>query len=268
MNRSITEEAVGKMKLFDIVNFFQLTIYPPGGSDVLDFWIKETSINTKSIILDVGCSTGFFSRYIAQKTGCVGYGIDIDPNAIIAAEELSYASNLTHLLNYSVQDVSQLYIKSTLKFSHIFFANALAFVEEDNRSKAIALMHHYLNDNGFLLVNSFFYERCPDHEILKQLYSMCDLKVSGHHDYSYYNALFGAHFRLITEGDLVDISSYLSTYDMLKKNISEAFSRSFKFQSLSAHIQRAFYKRLLKIRLQANENQGYLNSKVQIWKKY
>lgn len=268
MDRSITEEAVKQMKLFDIVNYLQLTIYPPGGSDALDFWIQETSINVKSIILDVGCSTGFFSRYIAQKTGCMGYGIDIDPNAISAAEELKDKAKLTHLLNYSVQDVSRLYIEGSLKFSHILFANALAFVKENDRPKAISLMSHYLNDHGFLLVNSFFYERQPDPKILEELYSICDLKVSKHHDYAYYNALFESHFRLVTEGDLVDISSYRCTSDILRENIRESLRRSINFQSLPNNIQRSLHERLLEIRLQANENQRYLNSKVQIWEKY
>ena len=61
-------------KYFDIVNYLELQLHSPGGFVTLDFWRKETNISNKSIILDLCCPTGLFSRYMAIITHCSGYG--------------------------------------------------------------------------------------------------------------------------------------------------------------------------------------------------
>ena len=123
-----TTQQISQMNVFDIVNYLNLGFTIPGGEDVMNLWIQETGINSNSVILDVACSTGLVSRLIASKTGCTCFGVDIDPKAIKAANELKKQENIDALLHYEVQDAAYLYFKNSLRFSHILFGNALAFI--------------------------------------------------------------------------------------------------------------------------------------------
>ena len=42
-------EQIKSMKLFDLVNYMNLSAQPSGGDQVIDFWIKETEINATHI---------------------------------------------------------------------------------------------------------------------------------------------------------------------------------------------------------------------------
>jgi ubiquinone/menaquinone biosynthesis C-methylase UbiE len=238
-----------------------------GGEEVINFWVQETGINSNSVILDVACSTGLVSRFVASKVGCTCFGVDVDPKAIKAANELKKQENIDSLLHYEVQDAAYLYFKNSLQFSHILFGNALAFIEEKDRERAIKSFHHYLSDDGFLLVNSLFYKEAGNPKTIKEVASFFSLKVTETCNYAYWNALFEQKFKLIIEGVLDNTCNYHIEKDAVRRYVRDSLNRSKKFQRLSASVQDAFFKRLLKIRLAGNENHRYLDARAQVWKK-
>jgi SAM-dependent methyltransferase len=263
----VTTENVGQMNVFDIVNYLNLGFTIPGGEDVINFWIQETGITSSSIILDVACSTGLVSRFIASKMGCTCFGIDIDPRAIDAANALKKQENLDELLHYEVQDATCLHFDNSLQFSHILFGNALAFIAEKDRARCIESFYNYLSNNGFLLVNNLFYKEEGDPKVLEELAVLFDLKVAGTCNYEYWNSLFEKKFDLIIEGELDNTCNYHLKEGLVRQYVSESLNGSKKFQVLPAYLQDAFFERLLKIRLKGNENHQYLDAKAQVWKK-
>ena len=263
----LTEKQIGKMCLFDIVNFLKLSFPVPGGDAVIDFWIQETSINTFSKILDVACSTGFISRSIVKKTGCSGIGIDIDPHAINVANSIKEEEHLDNLLSYSVQDMAQLHFGNSIRFSHILFGNALAFIEEKNRNKAISIFSDYLLEDGLLLVNSMFYKDKGNPSVIADLATMIGLKVHENCNYEYWNELLEKKFILIIEGEMDNVSNYYIDEDLVRLYVEESLSSSKAFRRLPNHIQKCFFNRLLTIRVKSNENHRNIDARAQVWKK-
>lgn len=86
-------------------------------------------------------------------------------------------------------------------------------------------------------------------------------------DYVYWNTLFEQDFNLTIEDDLVNVRDYYVSEDALRSYIKKWLKSSKKFPKLPMHIQSAFFERLFTIKLKANENHKYLDSKVQIWRK-
>ena len=122
-------------------------------------------------------------------------------------------------------------------------------------------------DNGFLLVNSLFYKEAGNPKIIKEVSNLFNLKVDETCDYEYWNSLFEQKFKLIIEGVLDNTCSYHIREDVVRNHVRDSLNRSKKFQRLSVPIQDAFFERLLKIKLKANENHRYLDARAQVWKK-
>lgn len=90
-------------------------------------------------ILDVGCATGLFVRYVNSK-GADGYGIDIQPDLIRIALERNLKCNLKDLF-----DISE-------KFDIINMSHIIEHL--DYPVKYITHVHSILNENGFLIIET------------------------------------------------------------------------------------------------------------------
>jgi O-antigen biosynthesis protein len=50
-------------------------------------WILLEWVGTGKRVLELGCSTGFMSQYLAQKRGCSVVGVEVDPEAAAQAKK-------------------------------------------------------------------------------------------------------------------------------------------------------------------------------------
>src|SRR5947208_15285028 len=48
-------------------------------------WVLLEWVGTNKRVLELGCSTGFFSRYLRERRGCSVVGIEVDVTAAVQA---------------------------------------------------------------------------------------------------------------------------------------------------------------------------------------
>ena len=67
----ITKDFIENLCYPDFVGFINQWNVLPGAHVTLSEWIVHSGINRDSRLLQFACTTGFQSREIAQRTGCV-----------------------------------------------------------------------------------------------------------------------------------------------------------------------------------------------------
>ena len=63
--------------------------------------LQDETITTDSLILDIACAIGGNARWLASLNGCKVYGIDIDQDALDAADDLSEIEKISHLCEFT-----------------------------------------------------------------------------------------------------------------------------------------------------------------------
>lgn len=94
------ENKIKEMSYTDFVGFINQWNVLPGAYNTLSKWKVFSSLNSKSRILEIACTTGFSSREIALMSECKGIGIDISEKSIQSSikNKEAYAPNIK--INY------------------------------------------------------------------------------------------------------------------------------------------------------------------------
>jgi len=99
MNK-LSKHEIGKLGLYEFQGYIGSMTSPTfGGWRGTDRLIELLDIENmkKPQILEVGCSTGYITRYIARKFDCEIIGVDLSTLLLDIAEEESRKSNLTNI---------------------------------------------------------------------------------------------------------------------------------------------------------------------------
>lgn len=76
-----------------------------------DLVAEKLNLKKSMKVLDAGCGQGVVSTYLAQKFGCKIQGITVVPFEIKKAQFLAKKMNVSHLVNYSFMDYSNMEFK-------------------------------------------------------------------------------------------------------------------------------------------------------------
>ncbi len=100
MVTKLSKEEIGKLGMYEFQGYIGAMTSPTfggwKGTDKLIELLKFKEINSPKI-LDVGCSTGYITRYIAQRFDCEIIGIDLSELIIKIAQEEANNLNLTNI---------------------------------------------------------------------------------------------------------------------------------------------------------------------------
>ena len=94
--KKLTKKEIGKLGLYEFQGYIGSMTSPTfGGWQGTYRLIELLKIEDmeKPNLLDVGCSTGYITRYIAQKFDCEIIGVDLSTLLLDIAEEESRKSN-------------------------------------------------------------------------------------------------------------------------------------------------------------------------------
>jgi len=109
-------------------------------SKVVSMWLSESCDN----ILEIGCSAGYFTKYLSQ-IGRQVYGIDIN------SEHIAQAARRYPFIAFQVADASRLPFKSE-SFDLVVMLEVIEHV--GNEEQTIAEIHRVLKPSGKLLIST------------------------------------------------------------------------------------------------------------------
>ena len=98
--KKLSKEEIGKLGLYEFQGYIGSMTSPTfGGWKGTDRLIELLNIKEieKPKILEVGCSTGYITRYVAQKFDCEIIGVDLSKLLLEIAEEESGRLNLNNI---------------------------------------------------------------------------------------------------------------------------------------------------------------------------
>ncbi len=108
--KKLSKQDLGELGLYEFQGYIGAMTSPTfGGWDGTDKLIELLNIKNmnKPRILEVGCSTGYITRYIAQNFDCEIMGVDLSELLIDIAREEVLKSNLTNV-SFEIANVEQL----------------------------------------------------------------------------------------------------------------------------------------------------------------
>lgn len=244
----------------DFVAFLDQENTPPGGVHTISAWIKWAGISLSSNVYDFACSTGFSSRVIALKTGCVGFGIDLSERAVMVARRKACENGLGERLSFEVGDLVEIN-KPDGFFSHVLAGCNFAFVQQ--RELALKETHRLLRENGLLCVAGFFYHDQPPSLLIDAVESVIGFRPEVFWTDGYWKSFFSQAF-ILERSAIHDLP--VIEEKVLQRQVRESIDQSSQIQE-TPNMAAVSYERLLIIRRVLNEHRRYQRYSVQIWRK-
>lgn len=106
----------------------------------------------KSSVLDVGCAQGIIGKILKNELNCKVYGVDIDKDAICAAESLGCYDKIYNFdITNRTGEEFELFINDQNKFDYIIFSDVLEHFF--NPADVLIFSLKMLNKNGKILIS-------------------------------------------------------------------------------------------------------------------
>jgi SAM-dependent methyltransferase len=102
-----------------------------------------------SEVLEIGCGSGCYALYLAEKIGCRVIGVDINKEGIRNANELARANNLTTRARFEGADASQRFSFAGEAFDAVYANDALCHIP--GRLAVLREMFRVLKPGGRML---------------------------------------------------------------------------------------------------------------------
>jgi ubiquinone/menaquinone biosynthesis C-methylase UbiE len=138
------------------VNLDELNTYDEfhiGGREATSSLISHFEITDSSLLLDLGCGIGGPARYITSLTGATITGIDLTPEFIAIANELSRKTGLSHKVSFECANALD------LPFQDLMFDGVIMFHVGMNISNKVELYkqaYRILKPGGFFGIYDIF----------------------------------------------------------------------------------------------------------------
>lgn len=103
-------------------------------------------IGRDKTVLEIGCATGYMTRFMKEELGCHVYGIEIDPEAAEAARPFCQ-----EIVKGDIETLDLVRIFSLRRFDVIVMADVLEHLKD--AGKLLALLPGLLTTGGFILLS-------------------------------------------------------------------------------------------------------------------
>ncbi|QDG51149.1 class I SAM-dependent methyltransferase [Persicimonas caeni] len=228
---------------------------PPGGEDTVRWWIDKASIDEHSHLLDLACSTGFSSRYIAHHLGCSGVGIDLSSSAIERARQVRGELRL----DFQVADATDLPLADET-FTHVVAGGTFAFF--DASEAALDEVARVLEPGGKLCVSNFFYRSSPPDELLDTVEQYIDFRPRAHWTEQWWREYFTSRFELCeSQTHSLEPVSIPAVVFATRRMLDES---SF-YADARPELQQQCFDRMRDTRIVLNEHRRYQGLALEIW---
>jgi SAM-dependent methyltransferase len=250
--RELNPEKVTAMSYAEFVAFINQINTPAGGFSTVNSWIYNSGIDYRSLILDVGCSTGFSSREIAKKTSCAVIGIDLCEAAIRGATHLLSMEERPLAVRYDLGDICEAHYSPSM-FSHIILGSSLGFVQD--KVKAVQLLKNFLDKDGYILMAPFWFTAPPPSSIVDNFEKEIGFRPQTEWGRNEWLDLFDKDLVLVYENVHLLVQESDET---IKEHCNCTLLRCESVQgTLSSELKEVCYERLFKIRKVINSMRPY-----------
>ena len=174
--KNISVQDVKGMNYVQFISLLRETNRCPGGKHTIRKILQNSFIERNSLVLDVGCNTGFTSLEIARIRKCKVIGVDVITEVIEAANlHLSMDTR-------EIQELVSFQLSSALnlKFADNYFdlvvtGGATGFIEDKQR--AIREYYRVLKPWGILSVTTLCYMSPPPDRIVQDVSNVLGVKI-------------------------------------------------------------------------------------------
>lgn len=251
--KKLTKKEIGKLGLYEFQGYIGAMTSPTfGGWKGTDRLIDLLNISDieHPKILEVGCSTGYITRYIAKKFDCEIIGIDLSDIILEIAEN---EANKQKLTNVRFQKGNAENIPFPEKSFDILYGEAITALMPD----PIKVINEYcrvLKPNGKLATLDLFMKESLDKDFADEINKIMSnvlgskirirtfqewiqiLKDSGLKNikiYDYYDDIFKREY---SSGEMIKITSkmlyYIITNKLIRKKLTPTLKFARKFQTV------------------------------------
>ena len=162
---------IEKLSYTDFISLIREENRPPGGKKTVREFLTNSFVNSKSKILEVGCTNGFTTLEIARTLGCKTYGIDINNRSLENARKRVKKERAKFLFG----NAYNIPFKDNY-FSLVVCSNATSFMEDKN--KAISEYKRIVKPWGFIAVSPMYYIQKPTNFIVKKVSEIIGAKIN------------------------------------------------------------------------------------------
>lgn len=172
--KKLTPEYIKSLSYTDFIGLINQWNVPPGAYSTINKWAKFGNVDKNSLVLEIGCSTGFSIRELALLTSCRGIGIDISKQSIKTAilNKQLYFPEIE--VEYSTLDAYK--FKPTTKFTHIIFGASLRFFPDPQKMLDCAI--DWLTDPGYILSCEFYIVTPIPKNLIEQAKKVFNIEVT------------------------------------------------------------------------------------------
>lgn len=153
--KSLSVKEAEALGYYDFMSFLGVPYYHFGGLNSTEKLAELCQINSTKKVLMVGCGSGFSACYLARKTGCEVFGIDIAEVPIEQAKERARKQGLSDKVKFRVANAYSLPFEAGT-----FDAVMTEFVSQFlDREKAFKEFVRILKPGGFVGINELYKEK-------------------------------------------------------------------------------------------------------------
>lgn len=173
---SLTVEQIKNMHYVDFMATLNEVNRPPGGKDSLRVLVQNTYLDRESMVLDVGCNTGYCTFEIANIIKCAVTGIDLNEKMIASAQQnLSQQyPQLKEKVKFQVADGRKLAFDDN-QFDLVMSGGSTAFIS--NIPAALQEYARVTKPWGFIGDINFFYYTQPPKDLLERLNALMGTNI-------------------------------------------------------------------------------------------
>lgn len=153
-------------EMYSFVAQLNFPVLHPGGSKATEKLLDTLNISENSILLDVGCGSGFTACLIAKRHNIHVTGIDFSENMITEAIKRAKRESLSNLTDFRVGSVYELPFDPNY-FDYVIFESVLTPLEEEIR--ALREITRVLRDDGTIGCNEAIFSETLPQEIIDLL---------------------------------------------------------------------------------------------------
>ncbi|MFX1501258.1 MAG: class I SAM-dependent methyltransferase [Promethearchaeota archaeon] len=218
MNK-LSKKEIGELGIYEFQAYIGAMTSPTfGGWKGTDRLIELLKINEmeKPKILEVGCSTGYITRYIAKKFNCEIIGIDVGKLVLEIAREEAQKLNLTNI-NFQTGNVENLPFPNE-SFDIVFGEAITALVS--NPIKVVEEYKRVLKPYGKIATLDLFMKESLSKELIEEINKIMSIVI-------------GAQIRIRTFQEWVQIFTESGFKDIkIDKYHDDIFKRTYSFVEL------------------------------------